>query len=465
MARPLRIQYPGAFYHVTSRGNERKDIFRNTTDRLKFLSYLESASERYGAVIHAYCLMSNHYHLLIETPFGNLSRIMGHINGAYTTYFNIKRKRSGHLFQGRYKSILVEVDAYATELSGYLHLNPVRAGIVSRPEEFLWSSYRAYIGEIVSPHWLKTDLVLNLFTSNHLTAHTLYRKFVEGRLDQQGKSPLEATVGAALLGSEAFIRRVMEKHLSHEQRKSNTLSSITSSRNPSIDRIVAAVDSAFADDSKAARKAAIYLCHKLTGKTLREIGAHFGLGESGVSQACRRYGVTLEQDSPLERKVISLEKGLKSSVRRDSGNTLVERAGPRGEEGEPELLAKKITEVLKGFPQVFFATLFGSAAKGRMTEQSDVDIAVASRERLSVETRGRLAVALSCALDREVDLIDLQAVSGLILEQALCTGKIVKNADHDLYAGLLKRLWYNQADMMPYCRRILEHRSRRWLQQ
>ncbi len=100
-----------------------------------------------------------------------------------------------------------------------------------------------------------------------------------------------------------------------------------------------------------------------------------------------------------------------------------------------------------------------------MTEQSDVDIAVASRERLSVETRGRLAVALSCALDREVDLIDLQAVSGLILEQALCTGKIVKNADHDLYAGLLKRLWYNQADMMPYCRRILEHRSRRWLQQ
>src|SRR5664279_5311548 len=103
MARPLRIEYPGAFYHVTSRGNEQKDIFRSRKDREKFLGYLESAKERYGAVIHAFCLMNNHYHLLLETPDGNLSQIMRHINGAYTTYFNIKRKRFGHLFQGRYK--------------------------------------------------------------------------------------------------------------------------------------------------------------------------------------------------------------------------------------------------------------------------------------------------------------------------------------------------------------------------
>ena len=104
MGRPLRIEYPGAFYHVTSRGNEQKDIFKSDKDREQFISYLESAGARYEAVIHAYCLMSNHYHLLLETPSGNLSEIMRHINGAYTNYFNAKRKRAGHLLQGRYKA-------------------------------------------------------------------------------------------------------------------------------------------------------------------------------------------------------------------------------------------------------------------------------------------------------------------------------------------------------------------------
>jgi len=123
MPGPLRIEYPGAFYHVTSRGNERKAIFKSRRDREKFLEYLESASQRYAAIIHIYCLMDNHYHLPIETPSGNLAQIKQHINGAYTTYFNVKRKRSGHLFQGRYRSILVEADAYAKELSRYIHLN------------------------------------------------------------------------------------------------------------------------------------------------------------------------------------------------------------------------------------------------------------------------------------------------------------------------------------------------------
>jgi len=132
MARPLRIEFAGASYHITARGNERKDIFKSVRDRDRFLSCLESATERYGAVVHAYCLMTNHYHLLLATPSGNLSQIMRHINGAYTMYFNTKRKRSGHLFQGRYRGILVEADEYAKELSRYIHLNPVRAGIVRR---------------------------------------------------------------------------------------------------------------------------------------------------------------------------------------------------------------------------------------------------------------------------------------------------------------------------------------------
>jgi putative transposase len=139
MARPLRIAYPGAWYHVTSRGNEQKDVFKSSKDREKFLDYLVSATERYGAAIHVFCLMSNHYHLLLETPGGNLSQIMRHINGAYTTYFNVKRKRAGHLFQGRFKAILIEADEYALELSRYIHLNPVRAGMADEPGEYAWS--------------------------------------------------------------------------------------------------------------------------------------------------------------------------------------------------------------------------------------------------------------------------------------------------------------------------------------
>ena len=141
MARPLRIEFPNAFYHVTSLGNERKTVFRNNRDRERFLSYLESAHERYGAILHVYCLMDNHYHLLLETPRGNLSQSLHHINGAYTTYFNIKHRRSGHLFQGRFKAILVEKDSYSGELSRYIHLNPVRAGLVKNPLRYGWSSY------------------------------------------------------------------------------------------------------------------------------------------------------------------------------------------------------------------------------------------------------------------------------------------------------------------------------------
>ena len=135
---------PGAFYHVASRGNERKDIFKSNTDREMFLSYLASAQGKYEAVVHAYCLMSNHYHLMIETPLGNLSQIMKYINSAYTNFFNIKRKRTGHLLRGRYKATLVEADTYAAKLSRYIHLNPVRAGMVRSPEEYRWSSYGYY---------------------------------------------------------------------------------------------------------------------------------------------------------------------------------------------------------------------------------------------------------------------------------------------------------------------------------
>ena len=195
--------YPNAFYHVTSRGNERKDIFKSIQDRDKFLTYLHTATERYGAVVHVYCLMSNHYHLLFETPDGNLSQIMRHINGAYTNYYNTKRNRAGHLFQGRYKAILVEADEYAAELSRYIHLNPVRARMVGEPEAYRWSSFKAYIGESEAPEWLKTDFILGYFGSkghaeNEYHSIVLYMNCLERKLNIRWIVPLPQLFWEAL---------------------------------------------------------------------------------------------------------------------------------------------------------------------------------------------------------------------------------------------------------------------------
>jgi REP element-mobilizing transposase RayT len=179
----------GAFYHVTSRGNERKDIFKSAADREQFLFYLASACARYGAIIHAYCLMTNHYHLMLETPFGNLSLIMKYINSSYTTYFNIKGKRAGHLLQGRYKAILVEADSYAAELSRYMHLNPVRAGIAGFPEDYLWSSYLFYI-EGGEPSWLTTRFILGYFGTEESESRRNYRLYINEKVAGEYSSRL-----------------------------------------------------------------------------------------------------------------------------------------------------------------------------------------------------------------------------------------------------------------------------------
>ncbi len=145
MARPLRIEYEGAFYHIAARGNERKKIFLSRADYEKFLANLKDAAARFSVVVHCYVLMGNHYHLIIETPKANLSSFMHAIQSGYTTYFNRKRSRSGHLFQGRFKSILVDRDAYLLELSRYIHLNPVRAHMTDAPGAYPFSSYPAFI--------------------------------------------------------------------------------------------------------------------------------------------------------------------------------------------------------------------------------------------------------------------------------------------------------------------------------
>ncbi len=170
MARPLRIEFPGALYHVTSRGDRREAIFEDGEDRLLFLHTLAEVVDRFNWLCHAYCLMTNHYHLLVETPDGNLSKGMRHLNGVYTQATNRRHMRSGHLFQGRFKGIIVDKDGYLLELTRYVVLNPVRAGMVRQPGKWQRSSYRAMIGETPAPAWLATDGILAQFAKRRITA-------------------------------------------------------------------------------------------------------------------------------------------------------------------------------------------------------------------------------------------------------------------------------------------------------
>lgn len=308
MARPLRIEFPGAFYHVTTRGNERKEIYKSSKDRERFLFYIEVAAERYGAVIHTYCLMNNHYHLFLETPFGNLSKIMRHINGSYTTYFNARRKRSGHLFQGRYKAIVVDTDKYGKELSRYIHLNPVRAGAVSEAEEYSWSSYGYYIGNKSAPEWLKTDFILGYFDKKMIAARKKYKAFVDDVAGRAYSSPLKDVVGSTLLGSAAFVNEIKSKYLEERKRDRNIPALRALSDRPTIEEIASVVRGVGGDRDKLIRKMSIYFCHRYSGLRLRDIGEYFNIGESAVTQVSRRFATEATDDLDIEQKIKQVKR-------------------------------------------------------------------------------------------------------------------------------------------------------------
>ena len=202
MARPLRIQYDGAVYHVTSRGNARKAIFQDDKDRGLFLGTLYRVNKRYNWLCHAYCLMNNHYHLIIETPDGNLSQGMRQLNGVYTQTYNTRHRRVGHILQGRYKAILIQKDSHLLEVSRYVVLNPVRAKAAQGPEQWKWSSYRATAGK-TDPHpCLTIDWILGQFGQKRKRAEERYREFVRAGVSKRGI--WSEVKGQSILGEEKF---------------------------------------------------------------------------------------------------------------------------------------------------------------------------------------------------------------------------------------------------------------------
>jgi REP-associated tyrosine transposase len=209
MVRPLRLEFEGALYHVTSHGDRRGDIYETDEDRQAFLSLLGSVCDRRNWVCHAYCLMGNHYHLLIETPDANLARGMRQLNGMYTRKFNVAHGRVGHVFQGRYKAIVVDADEYLMELARYIVLNPVRANMVARPEEWPWSSYVPMGNRRVAPGWLEVDGMLAYFGQNRRSAVLAYRRFVMAGIGQE--SPWGQLKGQIYLGDERFLEAMQDR--------------------------------------------------------------------------------------------------------------------------------------------------------------------------------------------------------------------------------------------------------------
>ncbi|MBI5626428.1 MAG: transposase [Nitrosomonadales bacterium] len=206
MSRPIRIEFPDALYHVTARGDRREDIFEDDLDRQAFLDTLEQVITQFNWICYAWCLMDNHYHLLIQTPDVNLSKGMRQLNGVYTQASNRRHLRVGHLFQGRFKAILVESDAYLLELARYVVLNPVRAGMVKKPADWEWSSYRASLGLEPAPPWFAVDGLLVLFAKRRSLAQQRYAQFVAEGIN--AASPWVNLKGQVFLGDEQFVTRM-----------------------------------------------------------------------------------------------------------------------------------------------------------------------------------------------------------------------------------------------------------------
>ena len=217
MARPLRIEYDGALYHVTSRGNDRKPIFKDDGDRELLLRTLARVNERFHWICHAYCLMKNHYHLIIETPDGNLSKGMRQLNGVYTQAFNKRHGRVGHVFQGRFKAILVQKDSHFLEVCRYVVLNPVRAKTIGHPRQWKWSSYPATAGVAKVSGCIKVDEILSHFGQRRAVAQEKYCEFIQAGIGSP--SIWQELEAQSLLGVEGFVGRPsLEKLFSQKSR-------------------------------------------------------------------------------------------------------------------------------------------------------------------------------------------------------------------------------------------------------
>jgi len=279
MARPLRIEFPGAIYHITSRGNARQKIFLDDSDYLSFFSILGDVSGAFGWQCYAYCLMPNHYHLVLTTPTGELSRGMRQINGVYAQRFHFRHDSVGHVFQGRFKSIVVDREPYLLELCRYVVLNPVRAGLVKKCEGWRWSSYPATLGLGPKPSFLASDWLLGQFGKTPGRARSAFVKFVEDGV--RAGSPLEKVRGGIFLGDEKFAAD-FSRNLAGKRDQLEYPSCQRLADRPPLGEILTDTD------NEVLRGQQVLLARSRWGYKLREISEHLQMHRNTVAGIARR---------------------------------------------------------------------------------------------------------------------------------------------------------------------------------
>ena len=317
MARPLRVEYPGALYHVMARGHERASLFRDDMDREKFVALLAATARHEGWEVHAYCLMGNHYHLLVETPRGELSHGMCSLNGRYSQWFNWRHDRRGHVLEGRFKAVLVQKENHLLELVRYVVLNPVRAGLAARIGDWRWSSYLATAGRQAAPAWLEIDWTLSQFARSRSQARLAYRRFVaEGKGSGE---EIEKLLTRPYLGDREF-RKLVQAIIEGKAIQDEIPLRYRKAAEVELEEVRKAVarewriepEALSRSHGGAGKKAAIYLARKLTRLKGREIGDAFGVKPARVSNVVTE--MEAGPPAPLARRVERLLKRLRQSV-------------------------------------------------------------------------------------------------------------------------------------------------------
>ena len=275
MARPLRLELAGGLYHVTLRGDRREAIFLDDADRLVWLEVFAQTCKRFNWVCHAWCLMDNHYHIVVETIEGNLAQGMRHLNGIYTQTFNRTHKRVGHVFQGRYKAIIVEKEGYLLELARYVVLNPLRAGMVKDIADWHWSSYAAMLGTQNAPEWLQTDWILGQFSPQRRRAINRYMDFVRAGVGLP--SVWEQLSGQVFLGSERFLKRMQAMS------DKAAIGEIPRAQRRPVAKPLDYYQTKYRD-----AKAAMIAAYATGDYTLQAIADHFGVHYATVSRAVKK---------------------------------------------------------------------------------------------------------------------------------------------------------------------------------
>ncbi len=324
MPRPLRIQYPDAWYHVMNRGRRGEKIFENKEDYWSFVDLLEELSEVFNVNVAAYCLMSNHYHLLVQTPDANLSRSMRHLNSVYTQRYNRRHGYDGQLFRGRYKSIVVELDSYALELVRYIHRNPLEAGIVNTLQKYPWSSHKPYLSDAKKWKWLHKDSILKLFSKSKPESIRLYKRFVLKETPEEINRIFGRKKLPSVLGSKGFIDWVKGKYFTLKD-----FGEIPETKRlaPDVGKIKSLVCATYKikeDDLYVTRRGffneprnvAAYLIRRLRNDTLKVVGEELGIDKySTVSSIVERVKSQMKADGGLQKRVEHLTEVIIKSQR------------------------------------------------------------------------------------------------------------------------------------------------------